>query len=88
MLAPKKPNGLVEAVGETMHTFLVRQLDCIVEEEDEYSTVAEHCFSKAMEALYSRGLKLEYTQYYERMFEIAHHARGYKAEKYDKDSGG
>jgi hypothetical protein len=87
MMAPKKPDGLEKSVGETMHLFLMRQLDCIIEEEDEYSTIAEHCFSKGMETLYQRGINLEYTKYYEQLFEIANHARQYRAENNDENSG-
>ena len=71
MIAPTKPNGLEEAVGKPMYKFLTTQLGTILEgETQEARDVANTLFARGMERLYKRGVKTQYTTYYEEMLEV------------------
>ena len=76
MIAPQKPEGLVAAVGTPMHQFLSQQLEMILEgETTECRDVAGTLFARGMERLYKRGVEIQYTKYYEQLYEVANHGR-------------
>lgn len=66
----RAPRGLRETVGETMHVFLMSQLEQIAA-CDEDSEVADCCFAKVMECLYKREVDLKYLKYYEALYDGA-----------------
>jgi hypothetical protein len=74
MIAPKEPRGIKQGMP-VMHEFIMSQLEQIIE-NDADSDVAEACFCKVMTSLHERkDVKEVYLQYYERLYEIALHAR-------------
>lgn len=72
MIAPRMPRNQIKAVSDTMHTFIMSQLEQICE-DDEEAPLAENCFSRVMEVLYERGIEMKHLQYYEHLYELAQH---------------
>lgn len=57
-----------------MHEFLLSQLDQIIE-GDENAIHADNCFSRAMQSLYESSVPKKFTDYYEKLYQVANHAQ-------------